>query len=117
MGGAKDSKALIILNPAEPPILMRNTIYAELEEYNEEIHEKILDSLEKMKNTVQEYVPGYRFKTDPVVTDGVVNLAVEVEGNGDFLPTYAGNLDIITSAAVKTGELIAERLAAKGVAQ
>lgn len=117
VGGAEDSKALIILNPAEPPILMRNTIYAEVEEYNEEIHEKILESLEKMKETVQAYVPGYSFKTDPVISDGVVNLAVEVEGNGDFLPTYAGNLDIITSAAVKTGELIAEGLVTKGVAQ
>ncbi|MFC4025182.1 acetaldehyde dehydrogenase (acetylating) [Oceanobacillus longus] len=117
VGGAKESKALIILNPAEPPILMRNTIYAELEEYNEEIHEQIMESLEKMKATVQGYVKGYRFKTDPVINDGVVNVAVEVEGNGDFLPKYAGNLDIITSAALKTGEVIAESLLAKGVVQ
>jgi len=117
VGGAKDSKAIIILNPAEPPILMRNTIYAELEEYNEEIHEQIMESLEKMKATVQDYVKGYRFKTDPIINDGVVNVAVEVEGNGDFLPKYAGNLDIITSAALKTGEVIAESLLAKGVSQ
>lgn len=117
VGGAKESKALIILNPAEPPILMRNTIYAEIEEYNEEIHEQIINSLEAMKNTVQQYVKGYRFKTDPVINDNVVNLSVEVEGAGDFLPEYAGNLDIITSAAVKTGELIADGLLARGVAQ
>lgn len=117
VGGADDSKVLIILNPAEPPILMRNTIYAEIEEYNEEIHEKIMASLEQMKNTVQKYVKGYRFKTDPVIKDNVVNLSVEVEGNGDFLPKYAGNLDIITSAALKTGELIAEGLLTKEAAQ
>ena len=117
VGGAKDSKAIIILNPAEPPILMRNTIYAEIEETSEEIHKQIIESLEKMKNTVQEYVKGYRFITDPVISDGVVSIAVEVEGNGDFLPKYAGNLDIITSAALKTGEVIAESLIAKGVAR
>lgn len=117
VGGAKDSKALIILNPAEPPILMRNTIYAEIEEYNEEIHEKIIESLEAMKETVQTYVKGFRFKTDPVIQDNIVNLAVEVEGEGDFLPKYAGNLDIITSAATKTGELIVEKLRAKGVSR
>lgn len=117
IGGARDSKAIIILNPAEPPILMRNTIYAELESYNEDIHEKIIQSLEEMKETVQTYVKGFRFITDPVIQDNIVNIAVEVEGDGDFLPKYAGNLDIITSAALKTGELIAGGLTAKGVAQ
>lgn len=117
VGGAKDSKAIIILNPAEPPILMRNTIYAELEEYNEDIHKQIMESLEKMKSVVQEYVKGYRFIIDPVINDGVVNVAVQVEGDGDFLPKYAGNLDIITSAALKTGEVIAKPLLEKGVSQ
>ncbi|WP_085991383.1 acetaldehyde dehydrogenase (acetylating) [Oceanobacillus senegalensis] len=117
VGGADDSKAIIILNPAEPPILMRNTIYAKIAESSAEINEEILESLNKMQAVVQSYVKGYRFKTDPVIKDNVVTVAVEVEGNGDFLPKYSGNLDIITSAAVKTGEVIADSLVTKGVSQ
>lgn len=115
VGGAKDSKAIIVLNPAEPPILMRNTIYVKISEYSVQIHNDILESLDRMLAVVQGYVQGYHFKTEPVIKDGVVTLAVEVEGNGDFLPKYSGNLDIITSAAVRTGEVIADSLTVKGV--
>ncbi len=69
----------------------------------------------KMLGNVQDYVPGYRFKADPVVKGDIVTVSVEVEGNGDFLPEYAGNLDIITSAAVKTGEVIAQSMQKEGV--
>ncbi|WP_156288376.1 acetaldehyde dehydrogenase (acetylating) [Oceanobacillus salinisoli] len=117
VGGAKESKAIIVLNPAEPPILMRNTIYAKISEYSQEIHNDVLESLNRMLKVVQGYVKGYHFKTDPVIKDNVVSVAVEVEGNGDFLPKYAGNLDIITSAAVRTGEVIADSLVVKGVSQ
>lgn len=117
VAGVKESKAIIILNPAEPPILMRNTIYAEITQYSQEIHDKILESLYHMLDIVQSYVKGYRFKTEPVIKDHVVTVTVEVEGNGDFLPKYAGNLDIITSAAVKAGEVIAETLPEKGAVQ
>jgi acetaldehyde dehydrogenase (acetylating) len=110
VGGAKESKAIIVLNPADPPILMRNTIHVETAENAEDYKEEILNSLESMLRAVQGYVKGYRFKAEPVVKGNIVTVSVEVEGNGDFLPKYAGNLDIITSAAVKTGEVIAESL-------
>ncbi|WP_077328497.1 acetaldehyde dehydrogenase (acetylating) [Virgibacillus siamensis] len=110
VGGAKESKAIITLNPADPPILMRNTIHVKTGGNAEEHKEEIFKSLESMLQTVQGYVKGYRYKADPVVKGNVVTVSVEVEGNGDFLPKYAGNLDIITSAATKTGEVIAESL-------
>src|SRR5699024_12669783 len=71
---------------------------------------QIIASLQSMLETMQDYVKGYRFKADPVIKENIVTVSVEVEGNGDFLPKYAGNLDIITAAAVKTGEMIAESL-------
>lgn len=110
VGGAKESKAIITLNPADPPILMRNTIFVQTAESAESYENEIIASLESMLEAVQGYVKGYRFKADPVVKGNVVTVSVEVEGNGDFLPKYAGNLDIITSAAVKTGEIMAESL-------
>jgi len=110
IGGAKESKAIITLNPADPTILMRNTIFVQTAENAESYKSEIIASLESMLKTVQGYVKGYRFKADPVVKGNIVTVSVEVEGNGDFLPKYAGNLDIITSAAVKTGEIMAESL-------
>ena len=70
-----------------------------------------------MLEVVQSYVKGYRFIADPVIKDNVVTVSVEVEGDGDFLPKYSGNLDIITSAAVKTAEVIAHSLVLKGVSE
>ena len=116
IGGATKSKAIIILNPAEPPILMRNTVFAGLPEGSD--HEAVLDSVHEMVDEVARYVPGYRLKNPPVVETGpfftpggeVPHRAVvllEVEGAGDYLPTYAGNLDIMTAAAMRVGEAIA----------
>ncbi|WP_408011310.1 acetaldehyde dehydrogenase (acetylating) [Pseudalkalibacillus sp. A8] len=117
VGGADESKAIITLNPAEPPILMRNTIHVHTKEPAEYYREDILASLNSILQTVQSYVKGYRFKADPVIKGHIVTVAVEVEGNGDFLPKYAGNLDIITSAAVKTGEVMADHLAKEETAK
>lgn len=107
VGGAKKGKAIIILNPAEPPVLMTDTIYVDAEHPDEGA---IRASVEEMVKTVQRYVPGYRIKMPPVVEDHKVTTIIEVEGAGDFLPKYSGNLDIMTAAAVAVGEEIAARL-------
>jgi acetaldehyde dehydrogenase (acetylating) len=116
IGGAARGKAIIVLNPAEPPILMRNTVYGVLAAADEA---KILRAVESMVERVQQYVPGYRLRAKPLIQDLAngerkkkVTLFVEVEGAGDFLPKYAGNLDIMTSAAVKIGEEIGRCLQA-----
>lgn len=116
IGGAARGKAIIVLNPAEPPILMRNTVYGVLADAEEA---KILRSIEAMVERIQQYVPGYRLRAKPLIQDITngerkkkVTLFVEVEGAGDFLPKYAGNLDIMTSAAVKVGEEIGRHLQA-----
>ena len=116
IGHAARGKAIIVLNPAEPPILMRNTVHGVLTSADEE---KILRSIESMVGRIKEYVPGYRLRAKPLIQDlsngsskKKVTLFVEVEGAGDFLPKYAGNLDIMTSAAVKVGEEISRHLQA-----
>jgi len=116
IGGAAHGKAIIVLNPAEPPILMRNTVYGMLADADEA---KIVGSIEAMVERIQQYVPGYRLRAKPLIQDvsngerkKKVTLFVEVEGAGDFLPKYAGNLDIMTSAAVKVGEEIGRHLRA-----
>lgn len=116
IGRAARGKAIIVLNPAEPPILMRNTVHGLMDDADAA---KILASIEVMVERIQQYVPGYRLRTKPLIQDQAdggrkkkVTLFVEVEGAGDFLPKYAGNLDIMTSAAVKVGEEIAKHLTA-----
>lgn len=117
LGGAKRGKAIIILNPADPPILMRNTIYTLLEADDVDA-QAVVDSVEEMVAAVQAYVPGYRLKNDPVfelrdTPDGkrtLVSLLLEVTGAGDFLPPYAGNLDIMTASARQVGEVVAQHL-------
>jgi acetaldehyde dehydrogenase (acetylating) len=116
IGGAKRGKAIIVLNPAEPPILMRNTVYGVVEEADTE---RIKKSIDEMIRRIQQYVAGYRLLAKPLIEDvpngrskKKVTLFVEVEGAGDYLPKYAGNLDIMTSAAVKVGEEIARHLTA-----
>lgn len=116
IGGAKRGKAIIVLNPADPPIMMRNTVYALAEDDFDE--SEVVESIEKMVSDIQRYVPGYHLKSEPVfdeqrTPDGVkrmVVILVEVEGAGDFLPKYAGNLDIMTSAARGVGERFAKHL-------
>lgn len=105
IGGAREAKAIIILNPADPPVMMRNTIYAEVADPDEE---QIVAQISAVVDNVRSYVPGYRLTTAPLIADGLVTVMVEVEGAGDNLPPYAGNLDIMTSAAVRVAELHAE---------
>lgn len=107
IGGAAKGKAIIILNPADPPITMRDTVYTQVEEMD---HEAILASIKETVARVQSYVPGYRLRVDPVFYDDYVVTTLEVEGAGMYLPTYAGNLDIMTAAAKAVGEQFARHL-------
>jgi acetaldehyde dehydrogenase len=102
VGDARRGKAIIILNPADPPVLMRNAIYAEVPDADAP---DVISAVERAVAAVAEYVPGYRLAAPPTVHDGVATVLVEVEGAGDHLPRYAGNLDIMTSAAVRVAEL------------
>jgi acetaldehyde dehydrogenase len=105
VGGAQRGKAIIVLNPAEPPLLMRDTVICELTADRDE--EAITSSIEEMVQSVAAYVPGYRLRVPPQFADDRVSIFLEVEGRGDFLPPYAGNLDIMTAAAVRVGEELA----------
>ncbi|WP_016880396.1 MULTISPECIES: acetaldehyde dehydrogenase (acetylating) [unclassified Rhodococcus (in: high G+C Gram-positive bacteria)] len=126
VGGAHRGKAIIVLNPADPPLIMRDTILCLIGDAD---HDAIRDSVHRRVAEVSEYVPGYRLKQDvqiTTVTDDVplstlvergterprwkVSIYLEVEGAAHYLPSYAGNLDIMTSAALRTGERLAERL-------
>jgi len=120
IGGAEMGKAIIILNPAEPPIIMTNTVRAiPLEEGFD--REAVVASVRAMEREVQAYVPGYRLKADPVFERlptpwgerTVVSMLLEVEGAGDYLPKYAGNLDIMTASARRVGEVFAQHLLGK----
>lgn len=121
VGGAARGKAIIVLNPAEPPLMMRDTVYTLSEDGD---RDAIARSVEEMVARVQEYVPGYRLKQEvqfesidePVAVPGVgaftglkTSVFLEVEGAAHYLPAYAGNLDIMTSAALRAAETIAER--------
>ena len=110
IGGAKKGKALIIVNPAEPPMIMRNTIYCLTEEAPDQ--QRITESILQMIAEVQQYVPGYRLVNGPVFDGNKVGVWMEVEGLGDYLPKYAGNLDIMTAAATRTAEMFAEEIIA-----
>jgi len=110
VGGAKRGKAIIIINPADPPIIMRDTIHCLTE--SEPDQEAIRASVAAMVADVQKYVPGYQLKNGPVFDGRRVSIFLEVAGLGDYLPTYAGNLDIMTASALRTGELIAAELRA-----
>lgn len=112
IGGAGKGKAIIILNPSEPPILMRDTVHVLVEEKT--MNEKeIVCSIEDMVRTVQSYVPGYRLRTEPIFEGDKVTVFIEVEGAGDYLPKYSGNLDIMTAAAVKVAEEVAKDMLSK----
>jgi acetaldehyde dehydrogenase len=127
VGGAAKGKAIIVLNPAEPPLIMRDTVYTLSEVVDEDL---IADSVARMAADVQSYVPGYRLKQkvqfdridagSPIRIPGVgqrmhgikTSIFLEVEGAAHYLPAYAGNLDIMTSAALRTAESMAQRLLA-----
>ncbi|WP_095079454.1 acetaldehyde dehydrogenase (acetylating) [Pseudomonas sp. Irchel s3h17] len=106
VGGAKEGKAIIVINPAEPPLIMRDTIHCLTE--SEPDREAITQSVHAMIKDVQKYVPGYTLKNGPVFDGNRVSIFMEVEGLGDYLPKYAGNLDIMTAAAARTAEMFAE---------
>ncbi|MFN8170387.1 MAG: acetaldehyde dehydrogenase (acetylating) [Candidatus Nanopelagicales bacterium] len=114
VGGAQRGKAIIILNPVEPPMIMRDTVFCSIPAECD--RDAIAASIHEMVQRVQEYVPGYTLRADPQFDDprdiwnGHARVAVflEVLGNGDYLPTYAGNLDIITAAAARVGDLMAQ---------
>jgi len=108
VGGAKRGKAIIILNPAEPPLLMRDTVHCLTE--TEPDQKRITESIHAMIAEVQKYVPGYVLKNGPVFDGKRVSVYLEVAGLGDYLPKYAGNLDIMTAAALRTGEMIAQEI-------
>lgn len=108
VGGAKKGKAIIILNPAEPPLIMRDTVHCLTATKPDEA--KITASVHAMIKEVQKYVPGYRLKNGPVFDGNRVSIYLEVEGLGDYLPKYAGNLDIMTAAGLRTAEMIAEEI-------
>ncbi|WP_460275924.1 acetaldehyde dehydrogenase (acetylating) [Celeribacter sp. ULVN23_4] len=105
VGGADKGKAIIIVNPAEPPLLMRDTIHCLTTDTPDE--DAIRASVTAMVKQVQGYVPGYKLVNGPVFDGNRVSIYVEVEGLGDYLPKYAGNLDIMTSAALRTAETFA----------
>jgi acetaldehyde dehydrogenase len=118
IGGAAEGKAIIILNPAEPPMIMRDTIFCAVAPDAD--RDAIVASIVAMEKAVQEYVPGYRLLQEPQIDDPSpatrgqtkVSIFVEVEGAGDYLPPYSGNLDIMTAAATQVGENIARSVLA-----
>ncbi|PHV66511.1 acetaldehyde dehydrogenase (acetylating) [Williamsia muralis] len=121
IGGAKRGKAIIILNPAEPPMFMRDTVFCSVPADAD--RDAIAASIYEMAGSVQQYVPGYRLRAEPqfdepsTTSGGLarVEIFLEVEGAGDFLPPYSGNLDIMTAAATKVGESFASNLLAGAV--
>ncbi|HJV80213.1 acetaldehyde dehydrogenase (acetylating) [Noviherbaspirillum sp.] len=108
VGGAKKGKAIIVINPAEPPLIMRDTIHCLTEK--EPDRDSITASVHMMIKEVQKYVPGYKLVNGPVFDGNRVSIFMEVEGLGDYLPKYAGNLDIMTAAAARTAEMFAEEI-------
>jgi acetaldehyde dehydrogenase len=122
VGHARRGKAIIVLNPAEPALIMRDTVYCLVAARDADVRASIVEAVTRMVAHVADYVPGYRLKQPVQVTeidgdvatlaDGVthkVTVLLEVEGAGDYLPAYAGNLDVMTSAAVRAGERLVVR--------
>ncbi|MCA6215346.1 acetaldehyde dehydrogenase (acetylating) [Ideonella sp. B7] len=108
VGGAQKGKAIIIINPADPPLIMRDTVHCLTATTPDQ--PKITASIHAMIAEVQKYVPGYKLINGPVFDGHRVSVFLEVEGLGDFLPKYAGNLDIMTAAAARTAEMFAEEI-------
>jgi acetaldehyde/propanal dehydrogenase len=108
IGGAQKGKAIIVINPAEPPLIMRDTIHCLTVDTPRQA--EIEASVHDMIREVQKYVPGYRLVNGPIFDGNRVSIFMEVEGLGDYLPKYAGNLDIMTAAAARTAEMFAEEI-------
>ena len=108
VGGARQGKAIIVINPAEPPMIMRDTIHCLTDEPPKQ--DEITASVHAMIKEVQKYVPGYMLKNGPVFDGNRVTIFMEVAGLGDYLPKYAGNLDIMTASACRTAEMFAEEM-------
>ncbi|GAC05703.1 acetaldehyde dehydrogenase (acetylating) [Paraglaciecola chathamensis] len=113
VGGATKGKAIIIINPAEPPLVMRDTVHCLTKDTPDE--KAITESILNMAKEVQKYVPGYRIKNGPVFDGNRVSVFLEVEGLGDFLPKYSGNLDIMTAAGLRTAEMFAQEITSGSV--
>jgi acetaldehyde dehydrogenase (acetylating) len=111
IGGAREAKAIILLNPADPPILMRNTIYLQVGDLD---LARLEQAIAAVVADVAAYVPGYRLVTAPQIADGIATVMIEVEGAGDYLPSFAGNLDIMTAAAVRVAQAQAQSLGVVG---
>jgi acetaldehyde/propanal dehydrogenase len=110
VGGARRGKALSVINPADPPVIMRNTIVCLTDDEPDQA--RIIDSVLTMIEAVQDYVPGYRLVNGPLFEGKRVSVFMEVAGLGDYLPRYAGNLDIMTAAACRTAEMFAGEILA-----
>lgn len=110
IGGAKKGKAIIIINPAEPALIMRDTVHCLTETTPDQA--AITASIHQMIAEVQKYVPGYKLVNGPMFDGNRVSVYLEVEGLGDYLPKFAGNLDIMTAAAARTAEMFAEEIIA-----
>jgi acetaldehyde/propanal dehydrogenase len=110
VGGARRGKALGIINPADPPMIMRNTISCLTDDEPDQAG--IIESVLSMIDAVQEYVPGFRLVNGPLFDGKRVSVFMEVAGLGDYLPRYAGNLDIMTAAACRTAEMFAGEILA-----
>ena len=109
IGGADKGKAIIILNPAEPPLMMTNTIIVRVKDPSVSLN-KITESINNIVSEIKAYVPGYHLRVPPIMEGDKVTTIIQVEGQGDFLPEYSGNLDIINAAAVAAAEKIAQKL-------
>jgi acetaldehyde/propanal dehydrogenase len=110
VGGARKGKAIIVINPADPPLIMRDTVHCLTVDTPKAA--QIEESVHAMIREVQKYVPGYKLVNGPVIDGNRVSVFMEVEGLGDYLPRYAGNLDIMTASAARTAEMFAEEILA-----
>jgi len=109
IGGADRGKAIVVINPAEPPLMMTNTVIVKVKDPSAGLG-RIRSSIDEIVSDLNTYVPGYQLRVPPIMDGDIVTVIIQVRGQGDFLPDYSGNLDIITSAATATAERISAEL-------